>query len=156
MASGLKFLIRLSTPIGRRFAYFDPLNNSGYTFLNILSSPLLPNLLSVLSDSKNEKLPIRIYEEGPVARPHLEKRLAFASMHAKASFSEIKGTVLSLFSSMGRKADIRKSENSTYVKGRCAEICVDGKKAGVFGEISPEVLSNFNLEQPVCAAELKI
>ena len=117
---------------------------------------LLPNLLSVLADSRDEKLPIRLYEIGPVAQPHLEERLAIVSMHAKASFSEIKGFVLSLAASIGKNAEVKQEEFGPFAKGRCAALYLDGKKAGCFGEISPQALSGFGLEQPVCAAEIKI
>jgi len=117
---------------------------------------MLPNLLSVLTESKNERLPIRIYEAGPVAAPHLEERLAFCSMHAKASFSEIKGAVQSIAGSLGMNAVFVQEEYGTFIPGRCAAILLDGKKIGTMGEVSPEVLVNFGLEQPVCAAEMKI
>ncbi len=122
----------------------------------IFRRSMLPNLLSVLSESKNEKLPIRIYEIGPTARPQLEQILCLATMHSKASFSEIKGIVLSLAESAGKKATVKKEEYGAFVKGRCAALYIGSKKAGMFGEISPSVLSEFNLEQPVCAAEMKI
>jgi len=76
-------------------------------------------------------------------------------MHAKASFSEIKGFVLSLAESTGKKAEVKEEEHGCFLKGRCAALYLDGKKVGWFGEVSPEVLSNFGLEQPVCAAEIK-
>ncbi len=117
---------------------------------------ILPNLLSVLAESKNEKLPIRLYEAGPAACPHLEDRLSFVSMHPKASFSEIKGVALALAESMGRKAEVREAETGAYLPGRCALLVLDGKMAGYFGEISPHVLADFGLEQPVCAAEIRV
>lgn len=122
----------------------------------IFRSAVLPNLLSVLAESKNEKLPIRLYEIGPTAAPHLENHLAIVIMHPKASFSEIKGVVLSLAASTGAKAEVKPEEFGPFVKGRCAALYLDGKKAGFFGEISPSALSGFGLEQPVCAAEIKI
>ncbi|VVC01858.1 Phenylalanine--tRNA ligase beta subunit [uncultured archaeon] len=121
----------------------------------IFRRSLLPNLLSVLSESKNEKLPIRIYEEGPVAAPSLEGMLCIASMHPRASFSEMKGVVLALASAAGRNAEIKAKNCPPFIRGRCAELILDGKGAGHFGEVSPEALSSFSLEQPVCAAELK-
>ena len=116
---------------------------------------LLPNLLSVLSDSKNEKLPIKIYEAGTVGAPRLGKRCAIASMHPKASFSEIKGVVLSLAESLGKCVEVKKASFGHFAEGRCAEIFVDGNPVGHMGEIAPQVLSDFNLEQPVCAAEME-
>ena len=35
-------------------------------------------------------------------------------------------------------------------------IMIDGQKVGIFGEIHPEVLNNFELENPVAAFELEI
>ena len=117
---------------------------------------ILPGLLSVLAESRNEKLPIKLYEIGPVARPHLEERLALVSMHPRASFSEIKGLVLSMAENSGRKAEVKAGHSGQFVEGRCAELFLDGKPAGFFGEISPKVLAAFGLEQPVCAAEIRI
>ncbi len=117
---------------------------------------ILPNILTVLSDSKNEKLPIRIYEEGAVGAPQLENRLCIASMHPKASFSEIKGAVLAIAKAAGLEISIEKEEFGPFIFGRSAAVYLNGKKAGYLGEISPEVLENFSLEQPVCAAELRV
>ena len=54
------------------------------------------------------------------------------------------------------KIEVKKEEYGPFVKGRCAAIYLDGKKAGFMGEISPDVLVGFNLEQPVCAAEISL
>lgn len=117
---------------------------------------LLPNLLSVLAESKNEKLPVKIYEAGPCAAPKLEKRLAIASMSPKADFSEIKGVVAAVASASGMAAGFRAAECGPFAKGRCAEILLDGKPAGYLGEVSPAVLVAFGLEQPACAAEIRL
>lgn len=122
----------------------------------IFRTAILPNLLVVLSESKNEKLPIRIYEAGSAGTPKIGQRLSFASMHSKASFSEIKGVMAALAESGGRKLEIRKAEFGPYVKGRCAAVYLDGKLVGHMGEIAPDVLVAFNLEQPVCAAEINL
>ncbi len=115
---------------------------------------LLPNLLAILGESKNEKLPIKLYEVGTVGSPALEKKLCIVSMHARASFSEIKGTLQALLESSGKNYEIVAEEFPPFAGGRCASLLVDGKKIGYFGEIAPQVLENFGLEQPVCAAEL--
>ncbi|MFA6490087.1 MAG: phenylalanine--tRNA ligase subunit beta [Candidatus Micrarchaeia archaeon] len=122
----------------------------------VFRTAILPNLLTILGESKNEKLPIRIYEAGSVSVPKLEQRLSLASMHPKASFSEIKGAVLSLAESLGWKVEIKKEEFGPFIAGRCAAIYIGGKKAGFMGEVAPDVLVGFNLEQPVCAAEISI
>ncbi len=139
-------------PAGQAVGIENPLSEDCTMFRRAI----LPNLLAALSGSKNEKLPIRIYEIGPVASPQLEDRLAIASMHPKASFSEIKGLVFSLAKKVGKKADVVAEEFGPFLKGRCAALYLDGKKSGYLGEIAPQALSNFDLEQPVCAAEIRI
>ena len=115
---------------------------------------ILPNLLSALADSKNEKLPIKLYEIGPVAAPTLAQSLSFASMHSKANFSEIKGVVMALVENAGKSADVKAEDYGAFLPGRCAALYVGGNKVGYFGEIAPEVLAAFGLEQPVCACEM--
>ncbi|MCX8174732.1 MAG: phenylalanine--tRNA ligase subunit beta [Candidatus Micrarchaeota archaeon] len=135
-------LVEIENPLTTDFTIFRP--------------SILQNLLSILAESKDEPLPIRLYEIGTVAAPHIEERLCFVSMHSKAGFSEAKGVVLALAGNCGMKAELREEQNAAFIAGRCASVYLDGRKAGAFGEISPEVLSAFRLEQPVCAGELRV
>ena len=155
-------------PPGERLEVENPLTEDFTRF----RSSILPNLLSALAESKNEKLPLKIYEVGPVAAPHssgdgagdpsqagspcLSQSLSFASMHSKANFSEIKGIVMALLESTGKSADVKAEEHGAFLKGRCAALYVDGNKIGYFGEIAPDVLAAFGLEQPVCACEMSL
>ena len=41
-----------------------------------------------------------------------------------------------------------------FMVGRCAEILVDDKVAGVIGEITPLALENFKIRVPVAAFEI--
>ncbi len=135
-------------PQGARVEIENPLTVDFTRF----RASILPNLLSALSDSKDEKLPIKLYEIGPVAAPQLVQSLGIVSMHAKSSFAEIKGVVMALV----ENAEVREEEYGTFMKGRCAALYIDGKKTGYFGEVAPDVLSAFGLEQPVCAAEISL
>lgn len=146
----------LSAKAGQEEKHAVEIENPLTGDFTVFRQAVLPNLLAVLSESKSERLPIRIYEAGPAASPHLEERLAFSSMHPKASFSEIKGIVLAMAAALGKKAEFAPDESGTFISGRCAGIIFGGKKVGVMGEVAPQVLSNFGLEQPVCAAEMKL
>ena len=46
------------------------------------------------------------------------------------------------------------SDNVSYHPGRCASIYAGGKVIGVFGEVHPLVLKNYDIDVPVYAAEL--
>ncbi|MFA5105686.1 MAG: phenylalanine--tRNA ligase subunit beta [Candidatus Micrarchaeia archaeon] len=118
---------------------------------------IIPNLLEVLAISKNQPYPQKIYEIGPVwAGAGTQKRLAGAISHHKASFSEMKSALKTLFYEMGLDFETRPlaDGSGTYIDGRAAGIYHKGKQAGSFGEIHPQVLNNFNLEQPSCAFEI--
>jgi phenylalanyl-tRNA synthetase beta chain len=44
--------------------------------------------------------------------------------------------------------------NSDFIKGRSGTIKINGKARGFFGEISPEILTNFGIGYPVVAFEI--
>ena len=54
--------------------------------------------------------------------------------------------------------EISDSENPSFIEGRAADVIGEsgnGSIKGFFGEISPEVISNFTLEYPVVAFEIE-
>ncbi|HQT45537.1 MAG TPA: phenylalanine--tRNA ligase subunit beta, partial [Candidatus Micrarchaeota archaeon] len=106
---------------------------------------IIPNLLEVLSISKNQAYPQKIYEIGPVwAGKGTETRLAGAITHHKASFSEMKSALKSLFYEIGADFEAKpmKEGNPAYIDGRCAAIWANGKCIGSFGEVHPQSLNN--------------
>ena len=46
--------------------------------------------------------------------------------------------------------------DKAFIPGRGADIIVNGKAIGVFGEIHPEVLEKFDLSNPVAAFEIDL
>ncbi|MCX6769912.1 MAG: phenylalanine--tRNA ligase subunit beta [Candidatus Micrarchaeota archaeon] len=143
---------RTNLPDGECIEIENPLTED----FTMFRRAILPNLLSILAEGKSESLPIKIYEIGPVADSVQRQSLSFASMHAKASFSEIKGHVQSMFETLGVNAQFKEDEFGPFIPGRCASVIVNGQKIGNLGEISPDVLCAFNLEQPVCACEISL
>ena len=54
--------------------------------------------------------------------------------------------------------EISDSENKTFIPGRAADVTGSAEKGsvkGFFGEVSPEVITNFTLEYPVIAFEIE-
>ena len=41
-----------------------------------------------------------------------------------------------------------------FIDGRCAEVLVDGKVIGYFGEIHPKILKKFRVKMPVSLLEI--
>lgn len=122
-----------------------------------LRTNLLPSLLGILRLNRHRDLPQRVYEVGDVViEARNERRLAAATIHPKASFTEMKSLVLSIGRDVGKAPAVEPATDSHFLRGRCAAVVIDGKEAGRFGEVSPAVLETFGLTNPVAACELRL
>lgn len=139
----------------------------------MLRCSILPNLLEILAINKHRDLPQRIFEVGPVVMNLKESNmLAAVSTHANANFAEVKSVVDAVLKEMGMDdAEVVDSEDGAFFEyGRRADIIkplqgfrggrgsapTNGKIIGVFGELHPEVITNFGLDHPVVGFELDI
>jgi len=130
---------------------------------SIIRSWLLPSLMDVLWRNRHREYPQNIFEVGDVIEldPYSEtgaktmRRLGIILCHSKANFSEMKSLVESVLSNLGIKDyKTEESELPCFISGRAAKIVANNKNLGRFGEIHPEVLSNWELEMPVAACEI--
>jgi phenylalanyl-tRNA synthetase beta chain len=136
----------------------------------MLRKNLLQGLMEFLEDNKHEELPQKIFEVGNVV--YLDnscetctrdvKKIAGAVTHSTANFTEIKSIVDSIFVNFGLKMEIESYHHPSFIKGRCTKIrgvnnwkSKDLNVKGYFGELNPEVITNFDLEYPVIAFELE-
>lgn len=132
---------------------------------SILRESLLPSLMKNLMDNKHESFPQRLFEVSDVGRinqrveTRCERRLHVAgvSSHSTANFTEVKSTVEALLHNMGLKRwEIRPTRHPSFIEGRTAAIYLKRREIGVLGEVHPEVLNNFELENPTSAFEIDI
>lgn len=132
----------------------------------MIRTSLINSLMEFLEDNKHEDLPQKIFEIGDVLylddtkenKSVSSKKLAGVICHSTANFTEIKSVVTSLLSNLGYTMEISDSENKTFIAGRVADVVGNaqyGSIKGFFGEVSPEVISNFTLEYPVIAFEIE-
>lgn len=122
----------------------------------IIRPSILPNLLEVFAESKKEKMPQKIYEIGIVAEPKLKTKVACAMTNSKIGFTEIRSVVQAIIKVLDKGYEIKPSEDKIFITGRSAGIWKNGKKVGMFGEVYPEVILDFNLECPIVALEIEI
>jgi phenylalanyl-tRNA synthetase beta chain len=128
----------------------------------MLRTSILHELLQNLGISKNERMPQRLFETGSVfsvsgGKPEEYPRIALVSEHAKANFAEIKSVVESALRHMAvGDYSIEEAHDGAFIDGRCAFVKAGGAAIGIFGEIHPEVLEMFGLEEPVVAAEMNL
>jgi len=83
--------------------------------------------------------------------------VAAVSSHPTANFTEIKSTLESLLINFGFNDWILKVTNHpSFLAGRAATVSLVDMELGVVGEIHPEVLNNFELENPIGAFEIDL
>jgi phenylalanyl-tRNA synthetase beta chain len=118
----------------------------------------MPNLLEILALNQHRDLPQCIFEVGPVVLNLKEMyRLAAVSTHANANFAEVRSVVDSVLKEMSMDgAKMVESEDGAFLAGRRADIILDGKCIGVFGELHPTVILNFGLDHPVVGFEVAV
>lgn len=132
---------------------------------SIMRTSLLPGLMKNLMDNTHESYPQRIFESSDIIlrqpdSPVKTRRvlhLAGVSSHAGAGFTEARSVVESVL----RNLDVegwRVVEDSQpfFVEGRAAKMVIEDHEVGIVGEVHPEVLSNFLLENPVAAFEIDL
>ena len=132
----------------------------------MIRTSLINSLMEFLEDNKHEDLPQKIFEIGDVLyldeskenKTTAGKKLAGVICHSTANFTEIKSVVTSVLSNLGYSMEISDSENKTFIAGRVADVkgtSDAGNIEGFFGEVSPEVITNFTLDYPVIAFEIE-
>ena len=154
-----------------RMAEDDPRRQS-VTILNplgedtsIMRTTSLPSLLETLARNHSHRNPTarlyelcRIYlpdEDGPLAD---ERQVLSMGGYGDLDFFTFKGAVETILDALGiRNARYEACrDNPSYHPGRCARVLIDGKEIGVFGQIHPLVGKNYDVEQPMFAAELAL
>ena len=122
-----------------------------------LRASLMPSLMKILRRNKHRDLPQRIFEVGDVVREEKKQRRVCAlATHSKASFTEIKSTAESVLKEMNIEYTIRPCAYATFIEGRGAEIVSGGKLIGYFGEMSPQVITDFDIDHPIILFEMEI
>ncbi len=131
---------------------------------NVLRSWMIPSLMDVLKNNKNREFPQKIFEMGICFKENKEKetgveeftRLAVLISHTKANFTEIKQVLDYLFKMLGLEYKTEDTDHTSFIKGRVGRVVVNDKKLAYIGEISPEVITNWELEMPIAALELNL
>ncbi len=170
--AGLGFIEMLNSFLTNEKANFDDMRlqrpdsyvkvkNSVTVSLTMMRTWLIPSLLKNISLSKNDRMPQRIFEVdlafnlwGDVVSEAYH--LAAVETGPKANFNDIKASFNSLNTLLDSDLEIQAADNPSFIEGRCARITLGGKTLGFMGEIHPEVLSKFGIEEPTIALEIDL
>ena len=132
---------------------------------SILRTWILPSIMKTLALNVKTLYPQRIFEIGDVvhldqSRPEKATRrlkLAAASSHSEASYSEMKSVVEEVLRNLGVDGwALNPFDSMPFIEGRAAQITWSDGALGFLGEIHPEVLTNWKLSMPTAAMELDL
>jgi len=147
------------------------IQNNAIEILNPISSEyticrtwILPSLMNNLVSNKHREYPQRIFEigdcvildESEETRTKNVRKLSAIISYDDANLTEMKSIVEAVLKNLDYKYEIKDYQHPSFIETRCGEILVNEKQIGFFGEIHPEVLTNWKLEKPVIGFEIKV
>ncbi|MBQ6566689.1 MAG: phenylalanine--tRNA ligase subunit beta, partial [Treponema sp.] len=145
-----KNVIEIANPMSENYQFIRP--------------SIIASLLEAESQSGNAVYPHKIYEVGKVA--YIEpsentgtrtiQSLGFVSASSGANFNEAASEMATLLYYLDHKYEVREADDPRFIPGRQAEVIVSGKVAGIFGELHPQVLENWQISVPCTAGELDL
>jgi len=122
-----------------------------------LRSYLMPSLMRILRHNKHRELPQKIFEIGFVAFEHSTvPHLCALQTASRTSFTEIKSIAEAIMRESDVKYEIVPCDHKTFIDGRGASIIVNEKEIGVFGEVSPKVITDFEITHPIIMFEADV
>ena len=135
------------------------LQNPRVQTLTCLRNWLIPSLMEILSANVHVAYPQRVFETGDcVVRKGSQveevAKLGGVTCHAEASFTEAKASVDALLLNLGLEYRIAELEHGSFLEGRAASILLGEEQAGIVGELHPQVLENWGIQNPAAAFEL--
>lgn len=152
---------RMNMPDERMAEVANPLSLD----FSVLRNWLLPGLLSFLGSNKHVPYPQKIFECGDVVlvdeamqtKTVTTRKVCAAACDYMVSYEDIQASLYSLLRNAGVEGwSLQRTEHPSFIKGRAAAIRVDDENIGVIGEIHPQLLENFGIENPAAAFELDL
>jgi phenylalanyl-tRNA synthetase beta chain len=138
--------------------------NPKVTTLTCLRSWLLPSLMEFLSNNTHVEYPQKLFEVGDYVdwdgalptRTRDVRELACVSAHSRANFTEMKSNLEPLMTNLGFNFTINPIEHPSFLPGRVGSIHVSEEEVGIIGEVHPQVIENWKIQNPVAAMELEL
>lgn len=171
---GLGYQEMIFNYLGSKKDYIDKMNLKADRVIEILNPmsenyqfvrpSIISSLLRAESGSANAIFPHKIFEIGKVA--FLEpsentgtktiQSLGFMTAANGANFNSMASEVSALLYYLNHKYEVKEADDPRFIPGRQAAVIIDGKQVGIFGEIHPQVLENWQISVPCAAGELDL
>ncbi len=124
---------------------------------NSLRTWLIPSLFQTLEANRHRDLPQKLFEvDDVIVDGENRTHLAGVMIASKTGFTEMKSTVQAVVDALKLEMEVTPKDHASFLPGRCAAMKIGGNEIGFFGEIHPEVITNYELGYPVTAFELSL
>lgn len=125
---------------------------------------ILPSLLNAEMGSANAVYPHKIFETGKIAffdgtdstGTRTAQSLGFLTAEQNANFNTAASEAANLLYYLGIEYKVCETADPRFISGRQAGLLYNGEQIGIFGEVNPQVLENWDINIPCFAGELNI
>lgn len=125
---------------------------------------ILPSLLNAEMGSANAVYPHKIFETGKIAffdgtdstGTRTAQSLGFLTAEQNANFNTAASEAANLLYYLGIEYKVCETADPRFIPGRQAGLLYNGEQIGIFGEVNPQVLENWDINIPCFAGELNI
>lgn len=160
--------------LGSKRDYIDRMNADATNVIEIenpmsenyqfVRPSIISSLLRAESAAANALFPHKIFEIGKVAFLAPDENtgtktiqsLGFMTAANNANFNDLASEVSSLLYFLDHKYEVKEVSDPRFIPGRQAAILVRGKQVGIFGEVHPQVLENWQIAVPCVAGEVNL
>ncbi|MBB5218853.1 phenylalanyl-tRNA synthetase beta chain [Treponema rectale] len=172
--SGLGYQEMIFNYLGSKKSYIDNMNVDSKDVIEIanpmsenyqfIRPSIIASLFEAEAQSGNAVYPHKIFEVGKVAFIEPSENtgtktiqsLGFLTAANNANFNDAASEVSTLLYYLDHKYEVVETNDPRFIPGRQAGIMVNGKQAGIFGEIHPQVLENWQVTVPCVAGEIDL
>lgn len=127
----------------------------------VVRNQMLPSMMEVLQNNRQHSYPQRFFEVEDVAQPSENdaenvRKAAYVISGPETDFTDIRQVLQVIKRDTGFDLETEESERRFYTEGRSAKILHRGETVGHIGEVSQDVLENWELEQQTAALEINV
>lgn len=150
--SYMKKYIKLLNPLGEDFS--------------VMRTTLMTNMLDAMSRNNNRGInDLKFFEVGntfvprdlPVTELPNERSKLCIGMYGDYSFFNLKGIIEQMLNRFGIELKVKAiQDNPTFHSGICAGVYLADEQIGIFGELHPQVLENYDIDKKVLMAEIDV
>ncbi len=171
---GLGYQEMIFNYLGSKRDYIEKMNIKADKVIEILNPmsenyqfvrpSIISSLLRAESAAANAIFPHKIFEIGKVAfldetqntGTKTIQSLGFMTAANNANFNTLASEVSAILYYLNHKYEVKEANDPRFISGRQAAIIINGKQVGLFGEIHPQVLENWQITVPCVAGEIDI